>query len=35
MLGYVSVEKSWRFVVAGIFSIGLGLLIAFSVATSH
>lgn len=32
MLGYVSVEKSWRFVVGGIFSIALGALIAFSLA---
>ena len=30
MLGYVSVEKSWRFVVAGIFSVALSLLLAFS-----
>lgn len=33
MLSYVSVEKSWRFVVGGIFSVALGLLIAFSLAT--
>jgi hypothetical protein len=32
MLGYVSVEKSWRFVVAGIFSVALSLLLAFSLA---
>ena len=32
MLGYVSVEKSWRFVVAGIFSVAFSLLLAFSLA---
>jgi hypothetical protein len=33
MLAYVSVEQSWRFAVAGIFSIALSGLIAFSLAT--
>lgn len=30
MLGRVSVEKSWGFVVAGIFSLGISGLLAFS-----
>ena len=35
MLGYVSVEKSWRFVVGGLFSIALGLAIAISLVASE
>jgi uncharacterized protein YjeT (DUF2065 family) len=34
MLGYVSLEQSWRFVVGGIFSVAFGLLIVFSLVTS-
>jgi len=33
MLGFVSIQQSWRFVVAGIFSIALSALIATSLAT--
>jgi hypothetical protein len=35
MLGYVSVEKSWRFVAAGIFSVAGSLLLAFWLATTQ
>jgi hypothetical protein len=33
MLGFVSIQQSWRFVVAGIFSVALSALIATSLAT--
>ena len=32
MLGYISIETSWRFVVAGIFFVALGLLLGIPLA---